>query len=402
VTQTARPTLAKTPRRADIDYLRVGALLLLILYHVLLGFDSLEWWRVRSENTGHWADYIVYSLTSWRMPLVFFVGGFAARFMLDSMATGAFIRDRAAKLLTAFALAVVVLVPPLDYVRLDNVGAPPATYFDYLLHQAPVAVAFHGAHIPAFAHAWFLPYLFLYSATAALAWRTLPSAGMWLERAVNALPLWIIALALMAWLTFIEAIVTPWKAETRLIIPDITAHLRFVPLFALGFLVAKSETFRAKLQAGRVALWVTAGALLIASLALRAAVIEPPAPSGAVQQASLIVRGLYAGAMLLALTAFAGAFLNKPAPLLTYATDAILPVYLMHQTALILVADWALAQHWPLAAELAALLSAAFLIPLGIYHVLVRPTPWLRVLFGLRHKARGGAAAAGRAEPVTP
>src|SRR5690606_18260007 len=114
-------------RRADIDYLRVGALALLILYHVLLVFDS-NWWRVKSDHAGPWADYFVSVLTPWRMSLVFLIGGMAARFMIERTSAGSFIRERAGKLLTAFVFAMIVLMPLQRYVRLDDTGAPSTDY----------------------------------------------------------------------------------------------------------------------------------------------------------------------------------------------------------------------------------------------------------------------------------
>ena len=378
-------------RRADMDYLRVGALALLIVYHVLLVFDAADGWRIRSEHAGLWAHYVTSSLTSWRMPLVFCVGGVAARFMFETMSTVQFVRDRAVKLLTAFAFAVIILVPLQGYVRLDNVGGPPQSYVHYLLNGALSAMSFHGLPIPDFAHAWFLPYLFVYSVAAVMLWRTAPRLCAWLQHAAERAPLWALTFTLMTWLAFVESIVAPWKSETRLLFPDIEAHLHFAPLFLLGVLLAKSEVFREKLLAGRVCLSVAALTLLAVSLMLRANVLEHASSDELAQFSALAARGLFGGVMLFAVTSIAAWALNKPSAALTYATDAILPVYLMHQTVLIAVGDAILMRHWPAALELLTLSSATVLIPLALYHMLVRPTAWLRMLFGLRPKARTAA-----------
>jgi peptidoglycan/LPS O-acetylase OafA/YrhL len=113
---------ALTGRRADVDALRACALLLLIVYHLLLIYTGREFWRVNSTYHGYWADYLLNALTPWRMSMVFFIGGVAVRFMLVREKTGAFIAERASKLLVAFVFAVVVLIPPQRFVRLDNMG----------------------------------------------------------------------------------------------------------------------------------------------------------------------------------------------------------------------------------------------------------------------------------------
>jgi hypothetical protein len=382
-----------------MDYLRVGALALLIVYHVLLVFDAADGWRIRSEHAGLWAHYVTSSLTSWRMPLVFFVGGVAARFMFETMSTGQFVRDRAFKLLTAFVFAVIVLVPLQGYVRLGDVGEPPQTYLHYLLNGALSAMSFHGLPIPDFAHAWFLPYLFVYSVAVVLLWRTAPRLCAWMQRIAERAPLWALTLALMVWLAFVESVVAPWRQETRLLFPDIKAHVHFAPLFLLGVLLAKSEVFREKLLAGRVYLSVAALTLLAVSLMLRSNLLEHATSNELAQFAALAARGVFGGVMLLAVTSIAAWALNKPSVALTYATDAILPVYLMHQTVLIVVGDAILMRHWPLALELITLTASTILIPLALYHVFVRPTAWLRMLFGLRPKPRTSKPANASATP---
>jgi hypothetical protein len=104
--------------------------------------------------------------------------------------------------------------------------------------------------------------------------------------------------------------------------------------------------------------------------------------------------------MLFSVVAFGYWALNRPSPTLSYASDAILPVYLMHQTTLILAADAIVGQRWPFLVEATALVAAAGLAPLALYHVLVRRTPWLRFLFGLRPKLRVAPPPPPQPEPV--
>jgi glucan biosynthesis protein C len=69
-------------RRNDLDWLRVGALGLLILTHVLYVYRTIPW-RVQSEHAGVWGTVAVEALAPWRISLVFFIGGAATRFMLE-------------------------------------------------------------------------------------------------------------------------------------------------------------------------------------------------------------------------------------------------------------------------------------------------------------------------------
>lgn len=373
-------------RRADVDSLRVLALALLIVYHVLLIYTGREFWRVNSTHHGYWADYLLAVLTPWRMSLVFLIGGVAVRFMLSRPSFATFVRERAARLLTAFIFAVVVLVPPQRYVRLNELGAnTEQDYLSYLLHEAPFAVSYLGGHIPQFAHAWFLPYLFVYSLVAGLVWWFAPRVFRLLQTGVERVPAPIWILATMAWFAFIEAAIPANAPGDRLFVTDYRAHLKFVPIFTLGVLLGRSIFFQRRLDGIKLPVWVAAAALLFASVGLEWLVLHGRPD---LNLSWLISRGLYGGAMLWGVMAFGYWALNRPSPGLTYASDAILPVYLMHQTALILVADAVVAQRWPLPLEFATLFAAASLLPIAVYHLVVRRTPWLRFLFGLRPKLR--------------
>jgi len=52
------------------------------------------------------------------------------------------------------------------------------------------------------------------------------------------------------------------------------------------------------------------------------------------------------------------------------------------------VGDAIVRQHWGVAPEFLALFATASVLPIAIYHVFIRQTPWLRFLFGLRPQAR--------------
>lgn len=379
-----------TSRRADLDSLRVLALLLLIVYHSMLIYSPREEWRVTSLHAGQWADYLISALSPWRMSLVFFVGGCAARFMIERAAFAEFIKERATKLLTAFVVAVILFVPLQRYVRLDDMGLLQPDYLTYLLTGAPFVVDYHGVRIPEVAHAWFLPYLFAYSVAAVVTWRYAPNLFRRLQTIVEGAP-FILWLALtMAWFALIEAFLLPIQPMSGLFPTDITAHAKFFPVFFLGVLVGKSGVFRGSIASARGWLWLLAPALLVSAelqqwVALQAdpRLVHPGA-------ALLLSRGLYGGAMVFAVAAFGDWALNKPSPLLTYVTDAILPVYLMHQSALVVAADAITPWELPLPVELLLLFSATALLPLALYHLLIRRNSWLRVMFGLRPALKNG------------
>lgn len=388
---------ALSSRRADVDALRAFALLLLIVYHMLLIYTGREFWRVNSSYHGYWADYLLNALTPWRMGLVFFIGGVAVRFMLARAKLGEFVAERASKLLVAFVFAVVVLIPPQRFVRLEEMGATESpSYITYFTESAAHVVHAFGIEGPDLAHAWFLPYLFLYSVLAALALRYAPRAMGALQSAIERAPLWATLAGVMALFAFTAAYVFPRVPVSGLLLADFGAHIRFMPMFFLGVLLGRSAVFIAKLDRAKVIVWVAAAlAFALSSVLLWLHLHEYIAA----QEIWLLARGSYGALMLFSVLAFGQWALNRPSPFLDYASDAILPIYLMHQTFLVVVGDLIIRQHLGLPFEAALLFASAIFLPLIIYHVLVRRTPILRVLFGLRPKLKAKDAA--RAAPAS-
>jgi glucans biosynthesis protein C len=372
-------------RRADIDALRVGALVLLILYHLLLVYSGMDVWRVSSAHEGYWADYIITLLRPWRLALVFFVGGVAVRFMLERKPFGSFVADRASKLLTAFVFALIVLAPPQRYVRLDDMGQVTPSYFDYLLHQAPYVETSLGFPLPEFSHAWFLPYLFVYSAVAALLWRFLPRVFSAMQRAAESAPALLVVAGAALWFSLFTALIEPARPPTNMLVNDLTGHLRWGVVFLLGVLLGRSAVFWDKLDAEKWRIWVVMALLTPLNVGLLWLHLHDVMQDPAMWRA---VRGLYGGVSLFGLLAFAHCAIRKPSPALHYASDAILPVYLLHQTCLVLAADLVVKQDWPGPVEFVVLLVATMLVPVTIYQLCVRYWMPVRVLFGLRPKRR--------------
>ena len=79
-------SLAPSPdRRHDLDWIRIGAFLLLILYHV--GMFYVPWdWHVKSSHEVPALEPIMQLTNPWRLTLLFLVSGAATRFLADSLA----------------------------------------------------------------------------------------------------------------------------------------------------------------------------------------------------------------------------------------------------------------------------------------------------------------------------
>lgn len=376
------PQSLASRRRYDVDHLRVIALFFLILFHVGLVFANFGW-IVQSQHTSIYVEAFISGLLApWRLLLVFFIGGVAARYAIGRASFSNFFKARVARLLVPFVFGVVVLVPPQGYA--DNATGPLSVsgYLHYLTHVALIRFEYHGIRIPDFAHVWFLPYLFTYSIAAAAIWTWLPKKRT--ESISNGLSFALVCAAAILYFIVNYALILPFGGDTKIIFSDWSGNLLFGPAFALGFLFATNASFweGAKSHWRRLAgVAIMAGAIIITLNLTHPSNMHPFEAGGVLLNAA---KGLYGGTVLFALLGFAFEKLNAPSPGLSYASDAILPVYLMHQTVTVLAGYYIIAQNWSGGVQFIALLLLTLGVPLVIYQFLVRNNRVLRVLFGLR------------------
>jgi Acyltransferase family len=101
-------------RRFDLDWIRIAAFGLLILYHV--GMVFVPWYyHVKSTHVIVGLEPLMQALNPWRLCLLFLVAGMATRFMATSTASVALLRRRSVRLLVPLMFGMAVIVPPQLY-----------------------------------------------------------------------------------------------------------------------------------------------------------------------------------------------------------------------------------------------------------------------------------------------
>ncbi|MFT3722380.1 MAG: acyltransferase [Hyphomonadaceae bacterium] len=373
-------------RRYDLDWLRIGAIALLIVTHVNYVFVSWHW-RVHSENGGLFGDLVFETLAPWRMALVFFIGGAATRFMLDKLDLGAFLQNRFLRLFVPFVFAMIVLIPPINYIALGS--AHQHSYLYYLTHDFIHAHKVYGVWFPDFLHAWFLIYVFCYAVAAGLAWRLAHKHFARAEQLAGQMPVELAVLVAATAFFVSSGLLEPVFGQSQALIDDPTAHVRSITPFLLGLLLVRQAGFWTSLRAARRWLYPLAGILLSLSLGFVLLGDSRGIPHG-LHKVLEAVDSLYGAVMLFAVLAFASSALNHKGPGLSqsYLSDAIMPVYLLHNLILPVVAKVVLLARYPLWIEYPLVLLLVAAISMAIYHVAVRPFDPVRFLFGMKLKGK--------------
>ena len=155
-------------RHYGMDWLRIGAFALLILYHI--GMVFVPWnFHVKADPLVKWALLPMLVVNAWRLSLLFVVSGYASRALLRRAGgVGGFMRNRSFRLLVPLAFGIAVVVPPQLWVELVTKADYRSSYPWFWLHDYFAFQTIAGVPMPNWNHLWFVGYLYLYTAILAV------------------------------------------------------------------------------------------------------------------------------------------------------------------------------------------------------------------------------------------
>lgn len=387
-------------RRHDLDWVRVCAFGLLVLYHVGMYYVSWDW-HVKSPAAGSAIEPLMFMTSPWRLSLLFLVSGAATAFMLDK-STHRFLRMRSWRLLVPLVFGMLVIVPPQAYYELLD-SRYPGGYHDGYLAFLGRYLAGDGTFcdddgclvVPTWNHLWFVLYLWVYTAVLWLLLR-LPAkvvAGIRTTVAMllsgPGLLLWPALLLILA-----RIILVARFESTHALIGDWYNHAQYLPLFLLGFFLANAESVWQQIEKWR---WV-ALSLAIASYGVIVWYFgyfnaDAATPSLALKLLQRTAWGLNQWAGIVAILGFARRLAPGDSPALRYLTQAVFPVYILHQTVIIIASQYLKPFAIPPLLEGPLLIVLTFAACFGAYEV-IRRVGWLRPLFGLKRTSRARPTAA--------
>ncbi|WP_210412679.1 acyltransferase family protein [Luteimonas granuli] len=229
-------------RRHDLDWVRVCAFGLLVLYHVGMYYVSWDW-HVKSPDAGPALEPLMLLSAPWRLSLLFLVSGVATAHLLGKNAPG-FLRQRSWRLLLPLAVGMFLVVPPQTYYEIvekagfaDGYGQ---FYGDYLTGE--VCDGSECITTPTWNHLWFVAYLWVYTVVL---YGLVRLAPRWLEGAGERLSRLLAGIGVLAWpvlfLALARLALVGRFPSTHALVDDVYNHAQYFPVFLLGFLVARAE-----------------------------------------------------------------------------------------------------------------------------------------------------------------
>lgn len=169
-------------------------------------------------------------------------------------------------------------------------------------------------------------------------------------------------------------------------------HAQFFTIFIYGYAMARSQGLWEELVRLR---WVTlAVALVLAAVYLPLVLTAPDDASEALLLFARTLRGFYLWTALLAILGWAKLLLDHPFRWLPYASEAVYPWYILHQSVTVLLAYWLLPRALGPVVEPALVVLGTVACCVLLHEFIIRRVRWLRPLFGLKPMLRAAEAMA--------
>ena len=369
---------ASRARRSDIDLLRVVACYLGFPLHSAAIFGHHTLYHVKNAIQSAAFDAVADFLHQWRMPLFFLIAGWSAFTVLARRSNGTFLRERLDRLLVPVAFGVILFCPIMKYIErrggIDLRPSGPQAGGDFTLSFLEFLPRFFGnLNQFSWSHLWFLIYLLVFSVVwlpllRRMARMTALEAAAWIY--LPLLPLILVQITLRPVFGDYPNLYSDW------------ANLTFYSVF---FLAGAMLACHAALEEAVRCRWPWLGALALVAYAGRTAIDQPVLRD--------VFGAVVAWGFVLALLGFARRWQEGDGPAVRYLRDSALPIYVLHNFAVVALGAWVVGLSLSLPVKFAAVLAGSVVVTLATYHVLVRRSLLLRRLCGMRLLPVDAAAA---------
>lgn len=378
-------------RRYDIDWLRILVMLAVFFFHCARFFGGGTW-HLNNPEQSIVALLFVGWLDLWFMPLFFLLSGIGSWYALSFKTNGQYLQERTERLLVPlYTVGLLFLLPPQFYFEISSNAGFNGTFWESLpLYFRRMGHFYIDSPdgllpLPFGGHLWFLRYLFLTSLLALPLLRYLRSknglhlidriAGFCGRRGGIFLLLLPILMVRIGARGFILGEHT-WAD-----------FFEFLIFFVIGYILPADSRFIGSIKeygwTGLLLGVVAFGAqgLLILGWGYNYPAGEPFSLTFVLFETIMSI-GRW-GWIVFVLSLGAN-FMNFNHPALTYGNEAVLPFYILHQTAILCVGWFVIPLNLGILPKFLIIVAASFALIMVLYQMLVRPFNKVRFCFGMR------------------
>ena len=347
-----------TERRHDIDWLRVIAIGLLLIYHIAIIFQpwALFIGFIKSDEAleAVWTPMTL--LNVWRIPLLFYISGMGLYFAMRQRNWKQLLLERTQRIFLPFTFGIVAIAPLHMFIFQKYYGMPLSYY-------------------PHMGHLWFLGNILVYVLLLLPIFNYLKNHGNGkIRRALNSLMSHPGGPMLISLFFVLEVL---WVNPQQFVLYAQTLHGFYNGFLAFFFgflLVYSGKTFWQTVLKWR---WLYAG-LAIVLFGIRFLQFGIQAPG--------YLMAIESNCWIFGVFGLGYKYLNKPSNILRYLSRAAYPVYIIHMFVLYACALFILPLELPVPLKFICIVAFTGLACYLIYEFIIRRIGFLRLLFGLKGK----------------
>ncbi|MCF1422875.1 acyltransferase family protein [Mangrovimonas futianensis] len=345
-----------TERRYDIDWLRVIAIGLLLIYHIAVIFQpwALFIGFIKSEDSleNLWTPMTM--LNVWRIPFLFYVSGMGLYFAMRKRNWKALLLERSKRILLPFVFGFFAICPLHVYIFQDYYNMPLSYY-------------------PSRGHLWFLGNIFAYVVLLSPLFFYLKKHNQGHFKKV-----------LAKWMSYA---VGPLSVSIFFVIEVVLVQPTLFEMYALtwhGFFIGFLAFFFGFLFVySGITFWQTVTKWKWFYFAL-AAFLFALRHTGFGNISSLSLTAIESNCWIFGIFGLGYQYLNNPSTILSYLSQAAYPVYIIHMFVLYACAWVILPLNLNPWIQFIGVTGFTFLICYLIYEFILRRIPILRPFFGLK------------------
>ncbi|UCF95887.1 MAG: acyltransferase family protein [Spirochaetaceae bacterium] len=372
----------KPQRRYDLDWMRVLLIISVFLYHSGRAFH--EWdWHVKDVSSPGFASVLGF-MEMWMLPAIFVVSAAGIWYSLGYQKAGRFIWSKVLRLLVPLVFGAFILAPYQVYLERYTHGQFSGPFFQWFPHyfeglygvEEGGNFAFHGMHL------WYLMLLFLFSMLLMPLFLLFHSkAGKPIVRGLGSfleIPGMIYLLGLVLALPMIYIDRDSILGTTKFAGWNMVYY--FILMF-FGYLIFADERIQQTIIKQRFFSLMLAIALIVLLesgifIKTQAAAVGP-----------LFQYTLSSWCFILAILGLGMKYLSATSRFLRYATEAVLPFYMLHQPIILLIAFWVVQLQIPILVKFLIIVVLSLAGIMLLYEG-VRQVGVLRFFFGMKLRCR--------------
>lgn len=382
-------TKSLTQRKYYLDWLRVIAFYILIIYHV--GMIFVPWdFHIKNDVTLEWFETWMAFLSQWRLPLLFMISGMVIFYSMGKRTAKGIIKERAKRLLIPLFFGMLVIVPPQIYYERISDGILFSNYFDFWKTVFEFIPFPEGGSF-SWHHLWYVLYIFVYSIIALPLFLYLRNENStWLKEKINTFLVKkpnFIYLIIIPLLIFYY-VLAPIYPTTHALIDDWYNHSISITIFILGFCISTFSGLWNAIVAKRKQ------SLIIAIVPALTLILFVWGPTFEIinEESELffivysLLKWVFIVSWLFSILGYGKYLLDKPSKLLTYANESVYPLYILHQTIMIIFGYYIIHFDWNVYLKFIIILLVTFGGSFIFYELFIKRINVLRLLFGMKPK----------------